>query len=280
MMNERPGYTDRPDDDAGGERDGRRAFLRRLSVAAGAMTVAPAALAACSSTPTTASTQGTAGPGGTSPGGTTPDCAPGGGVTLPRPTSPQEVFEALRAGNERFASGKFLHPNLSDELWEKQAAKQTPFAAVLTCADSRTAPELVFDQGVGDLFVVRVAGNIADPSAVASLAYAVGVLGVEVILTMGHEHCGAVKTAVSVAAGEAQAGEFAVLLDAIAPAVTKTKTADKEQWLEAAIKENARLAAQQLPQKSAIIRDAVAAGKLLVTPSDFSLTTAKVEILS
>lgn len=270
---------------SGGDPAGRRQFLRRMGMAAGAITVAPVTLAACATTTTTgASAASTAAPGTT--GGTVssativPNCAPAPSPALARPSTPADVYAALRDGNSRFVKGTSIHPNLGEELRREQAQGQTPFAAVLTCADSRVAPELIFDQGIGDVFVVRVAGNIADPVSVASLAYAVGVLGVDVIITMGHSHCGAVHTAVLVASGEAEAGEFAVLVDAIAPAVAATKTDDKEKWLHDAINANAKLAAQQLPQRSKILGDAVAAGTLKIVAADFDLESSEVSLLS
>jgi carbonic anhydrase len=137
----------------------------------------------------------------------------------------------------------------------------------------------VFDQGVGDLFVVRVAGNVADPVSVASLAYAVEVLGVGAIYTMGHGHCGAVKAALAVAEGTSEAGEFAALVDPILPAVQASETADHDAWLDAAIRANAQQSARQLPELSPIIAAAVSAGELRIEAAVFDLESSRVELL-
>src|SRR5262249_2700837 len=112
------------------------------------------------------------------------------------PKSHDDIVKALLDGNQRFGSGASIHPHLDASVRAAQAEKQTPWAAVLTCADSRVGPEVIFDQGIGDLFVVRVAGNIASSDAVASLAYAVEHLGVTAIIVLGHEQCGAVKATI------------------------------------------------------------------------------------
>jgi carbonic anhydrase len=271
----------------------RRTFLRRMGLAAGAITVAPAALAACSSAVTSSGSGTTTGvPGTQDPNATKIITSTGGpGTTvvvqcdepslhLPRPSTPAEVRQALVDGNNRFASGQSIHPDLGEELRLEQAEHQTPFAAILTCADSRVAPELIFDQGIGDLFAVRVAGNVADPTSVASLAYAVEVLHVDVIVVLGHENCGAVKTAIKVSDGSS-AGEFAVLTDAIVPAVATAKAANppKDQLLTVAIEDNAQLVASQLAERSPILRDAVAKGTLIIKAGMYNLVTSRVTLL-
>src|SRR3954468_12627567 len=127
-------------------------------------------------------------------------------AALGRPKTPKEIADALIEGNRRFAAGASQHPHLDAALRAQQAEKQTPFAAVLACADSRVAPEIIFDQGIGDLFVVRVAGNIASPEAVASLAYAIEHLAVTFIMVLGHEKCGAVKATIDTVASGKSAG--------------------------------------------------------------------------
>ncbi|HLO97304.1 MAG TPA: carbonic anhydrase [Fimbriimonas sp.] len=111
------------------------------------------------------------------------------------------AIEMLKAGNARFVEGKATHPHQDTEARLKVAKGQAPFAIVLTCADSRLSPEVIFDQGLGDLFVLRVAGNIAEPGAMASVEYAVEHLGARLLVVLGHERCGAVKAAVDAANG-------------------------------------------------------------------------------
>jgi carbonic anhydrase len=185
-----------------------------------------------------------------------------------RPNSPAEALAALKAGNERFATGNSEHPNQGIELRESFASSQAPWASVLGCADSRVAPELIFDQGISDLFVCRVAGNVDNPATVASMAYSVAVLSVGMFVVLGHSDCGAVKAAIDVANGEMEAGEFAVLTDLIEPAVTKVNPSlATGEPLTKTIKENAKVQSDGLPAASTIISDAVKADKLLIVPS-------------
>ena len=121
-----------------------------------------------------------------------------------------DALARLLAGNHRYVSGTVAHPNQTAGRRRAVAGSQHPFATILGCADSRVPPEVVFDQGLGDLFVVRVAGNIADPAAVASIEYSAEHLGVGLIVVVGHSRCGAVDAAVK--GGEAP-GHLSVLVD-------------------------------------------------------------------
>jgi len=275
------------DHDHGGAHDdgppptlGRRQLLARGAyVAAGA--AVGAALSACgSSNGSDASAQtSTSGAGQTSTSlpGTTAVPAP----TTPRPSDPAQAFEALQAGNERYATGAPLHPNQGVELRKSFADSQDPFIAVLACADSRVIPEIIFDQGISDIFDVRVAGNIADPASVASLVYAVEVLGVDLITVMGHSNCGAVKAAIDVQSGKMPAGEFAPLTDAIEPAVAVAQpTSNKGDQLQKTIDANAKVQVDALVAASPALTAAVKEGRLLVVPSVYDLETGRVRVLT
>lgn len=257
--------------------DRRQVLQRAMYVAAGVgagMAVASCAGTNSAAPPASAQSGGTSGTGGGS--GTT--ASPG--VTTKRPDTPAEAFESLKAGNERFATGAPIHPNQSVELRQSFAETQTPFAGFLTCADSRVIPEIIFDQGISDLFVVRVAGNIAAPADVSSLVYAVEVLGVDVISVMGHSNCGAVKAAIDVSNGKMQAGEFAPLIDAIKPAVDIAKpTSNTGEQLQKTIDANAKYQAEALAKASPALTAAVNAGKLTIVPSVYDLQTGRVRIL-
>jgi carbonic anhydrase len=254
-------------DDAGST---RRGFLAG-SAAAGAAVLGTAVVAACSSAQTGSGPAATA---GTTPGGTNPS------PELARPDTPEAVLRALKDGNARFAAGTSLHPNLGADLRARAAEGQQPFAAILACADSRVAPELIFDQGIGDLFVVRTAGNITDPVVAASLAYAVEVLGADQIFVLGHEACGAVQAAIDVDAGAELPAEFAVLTDAILPAVSAAKAdgASADDLLAAATAENARLQAEQLTAQSDLLRQALAENRVGITSGVYELSSSKVEL--
>jgi carbonic anhydrase len=197
----------------------------------------------------------------------------GGNRALAQTTlSPAEALDRMMAGNDRF-----VHARLSSfeedlaALKQANTAKQEPFAAVLSCADSRVPVELVFDQSIGRLFVARVAGNIAFPDIIASLEYGAAVLGVRVIMVMGHEGCGAVKAA---AAGKAVPGQISALYAPLRPAVERSGGD-----VEAATKLNAQIQADLLATASPVIADLVATGKLKVVAAYYALATGKVTLL-
>jgi carbonic anhydrase len=256
---------------------GRRRMLAGVAYAAAGAAVG-VTLGACASSNggsgASAQTGSTVAPGTAAPGTTVP-------VTTPRPDTPAEAYESLKAGNERFATGAPLHPNQGVELRESVADTQNPFIGVLACADSRVVPELIFDQGISDVFDVRVAGNIAAPADLSSLVYAVEVLGVDVITVMGHSNCGAVKAAIDVSTGKMQPGEFAPLTDAIQPAVAAAKpTSNTGDQLQKTIEENARLQAAALTKNSPALAAAVKEGRLTIVPSVYDLASGRVRILS
>lgn len=190
------------------------------------------------------------------------------------------AIDRLMAGNQRFVDDATEHPNRQAEHREALANDQHPFAAVLSCSDSRVPTEMIFDQGFGDIFVVRTAGNVAGATEVASLAFAAEKLGIEAILVLGHEDCGAVKAAMSIVAGESEAGEYAVLSDAIAPAVLAAQEggATGAELVADAVERNVALVTQQLPEKSAIIAGEIAARGVTVVGGVYHLKTGKVTL--
>lgn len=212
-----------------------------------------------------------------SPGTTT---APG--PALPRPATPEDALRRLQEGNQRFVAGTPLHPNQTVELRQELAGHQQPFAAVLGCSDSRTAPELATDAGIGDLFVCRVAGNIATPADTASLLYAQAVLGADVLLVLGHDNCGAVKAAIEAADGKSPAGEFAPLTGPIQPAVAQARRAGAtgDALLHEAIVANVRLVVATLPTMSAGLARAVETGDLTIHGGVLTLSTGKIDLVA
>lgn len=190
--------------------------------------------------------------------------------------SPTEALSRLKAGNARFASGELQHPRQGTHRREELANGQHPFAVVLGCADSRTSPEVLFDQGLGDLFVVRVAGNIADDGGIGSIEYAVEHLGARLIVVLGHERCGAVKAARDTIAAKTEApGHLKALVKAIAPAVKATAGKDAEATAHA----NEQLVAQQLRTSKPVLKDLVAEGKIAVVAAHYDLDSGKVVFL-
>jgi carbonic anhydrase len=188
--------------------------------------------------------------------------------------SAAEVWNSLMAGNQRFVAGK---PGTRDliSLRQKLASGQSPKAIILSCSDSRVGPELVFDQSLGDIFVVRTAGNVADKVALGSIEYAVEHLHSPLLVVLGHQKCGAVNAACS---GEKMPSDnLDAIVEKINPAVTRAKSyAKADDLVEAAIKENVHRSAMDLSANSAIIADAVKSGKLIVVEAEYELATGQV----
>ena len=187
----------------------------------------------------------------------------------------------LSAGNERFASGKPERPNTDlDRVRSTGKNGQAPFATILSCADSRVPVETVFDLGIGDLFVVRVAGNVADRDVLASIEYAAEHLGTRLIVVMGHTQCGAVKAAVDNAK---LGGNLPALVDQIQPAVQivrqKHPDAGEKKLLEAAIEENVRVQILQVAEKSPPLRRMLEKHEIEITGAVYDIETGRVKWL-
>ena len=183
--------------------------------------------------------------------------------------SPEGALRELLAGNERFARNQltsFEHDLTI--LKEKTVAKQEPFAAVLSCADSRVPVELIFDQTIGHVFVTRVAGNLVTPEIIASLEYGVAVLGVKALIVLGHAGCGAVKAAMK---ADSVPGQISALYVPLRQAVEQSGGD-----FEKAIGVNAKIQAELLRTSSTVIRDAVRAGGLRVESGVYDLASGKV----
>lgn len=188
--------------------------------------------------------------------------------------SPMGVDDAIReltAGNERFVSGKLDSFALDLKiLKEGTVEKQEPFAAILSCADSRVPVELIFDQSIGHLFVTRVAGNMITPEIIGSLEYGVAVLGVKAILVMGHAKCGAISATMK---AQEVPGQISVLYQHIMPAIREIDD------VEAAVKANARYQAQLLRESSTVIAKAIKDHQVTVAAGYYDLGTGRVTVL-
>jgi carbonic anhydrase len=186
--------------------------------------------------------------------------------------SPDAALQELMNGNRRFSTGRLTaHDHDLAILRQHTVEKQEPFAAVLSCADSRVPVELVFDQSIGQIFVTRVAGNIASSEIIASLEYGAGVLGTKVILVMGHGSCGAVKATIQ---AKAVPGQISTLYPYIQPAVVQAGPN-----LEAATKANAKIQAGLLRQASTVILGLVKEGKLKVVSGYYDIASGSVTLL-
>jgi len=189
------------------------------------------------------------------------------------------VLAQLLEGNKRFMKGDLAHPRRKPEDFVPLAEGQAPLTVVVSCADSRVAPELIFDQGVGDLFVVRVAGNVitgAGASVKGSIEYAIAELGVRLIIVLGHSRCGAVKAAIKhIDDKDALPGSIGNLVDLIRPAVAMVK--DKQgDILDHAIKANVELGVKRLRRLEPILADSVRKGTLKVVGAVYDLHSGKV----
>jgi carbonic anhydrase len=183
--------------------------------------------------------------------------------------------QKLVDGNKRYVEGKMTHPDQTADRRGEVARGQHPFAAIVGCADSRVPPEVIFDQGLGDLFVIRVAGNIADDAALGSLEYAVEHLGVGYIMVLGHERCGAVDATLK--GGEAP-GHVGTLVRAIQPAVESVKGKDGDP-LDHAVRANVSAVVNKLKAAGPILSERVKYGTLTVVGARYDLDDGAVSIL-
>lgn len=190
------------------------------------------------------------------------------------PTS-DEAIARLMAGNARYVDTKMEHPRRTSERRKELAGGQQPFAIILGCADSRVSPTVLFDQGLGDLFVIRVAGNVADTAALASIEYAAAVLETPLLVVLGHSSCGAVGAAV---AGGDLPGHLPDLVEMIQPAVDSVKDAGGD-LLDNAVKANAKRVADQLATSQPVLAGLVKDGKLKVVAAEYFLEDGRVELL-
>jgi len=188
--------------------------------------------------------------------------------------APEEAMARLMEGNARYAAARALHPHADGARRLLVATAQHPFATVLACADSRVAPEIIFDQGLGDLFVARVAGNVVDDAILASLEYSVIHLGSTLIMALGHERCGAVKATADALAGKGSPADaetkIGALANLIAPAVRAVPEWSQDK-VDAAISLNATRAAAEIFANSKPLRERVLAGKLRIVAARYDL---------
>jgi len=189
---------------------------------------------------------------------------------------PEEALARLKEGNARYVSGNATHPDQSIAYRKDLANGQTPFAAILSCSDSRVPPEIIFDQGLGDLFSIRVAGNVADTDEIGTIEYGVGHLNTPLLVVLGHTKCGAVTAVVT---GAEVHGSVQKLVEHIVPAVTKAKSvgATGDQLVEAAIVNNVWNSIADLLKRSPEAKDLVAKGKLQVVGAVYNLETGEVK---
>jgi len=193
--------------------------------------------------------------------------------------SPDEALKRIMEGNARYAANAPANKDYSAGR-AARVSGQYPVAAILSCADSRVSPELAFDQGPGDLFVVRVAGNFVNDDGLASIEYAVKFLGVPLVMVLGHTNCGAVDATIKVLKDGARLpGHLQEMIRDIKPAVETAKKSKPENLLSAAIEENVRLGVRRLTTAKPIVAQFVRDQKIKVVGANYDLASGKVGLI-
>lgn len=190
--------------------------------------------------------------------------------------TPDAVLAELKTGNAHHVRHQYQHPHETLSRQRELVTGQHPHAEILSCADSRVPPEIVFDQGLGDLFVVRVAGNVATDTEIGSLEYGAEHLHIGLLVVLGHESCGAVTAAVQ--AGNAE-GHIAALINLIKPAVESTRGMPGDPVANA-VRTNVHMVVQQLRSSTPVLSELVAHGKLKIVGGVYSLETGEVTWLT
>ncbi|HNW34241.1 MAG TPA: carbonic anhydrase [Candidatus Ozemobacteraceae bacterium] len=188
--------------------------------------------------------------------------------------SSTEILQRLIDGNKRYIDAKATHPDQSSQRRTELAQGQHPFAVIVCCSDSRLPPEIIFDQGLGDLFVIRLAGNVLDDAALGSIEYAVEHLGVKLVMVLGHERCGAVEATIK--GGEAP-GHIGSLVKAIQPAVDKVKNQPGD-LTDNVVRENINMVVQQVKSSEPILSELTKSGAVSVIGARYDLDDGVVEI--
>jgi carbonic anhydrase len=195
--------------------------------------------------------------------------------------SPQDALAKLRAGNARFAAGESRARNLPAEV-RATAPSQYPFAVIVSCLDSRAPVEMIFDQGIGDLFNARIAGNVLNDDILGSLEFACKASGSKLILVLGHSNCGAVKGAID----GVELGKLTGLLDKIKPAAAQVpesvqpRTSKNDEFVQKVAEANVRLVMQQVREQSPILREMLDAGSIGLAGGMYDLATGTVQFYS
>ncbi len=193
--------------------------------------------------------------------------------------TPERALQMLKDGNARFVSGKMQKRDLKAQVKATGRDGQYPFASVVSCIDSRAAPSLVFDQGIGDLFTARVAGNFVNEDILGSLEYASRVAGSKLIVILGHTHCGAIKGACD----NAKLGNLTQLLDKLRPAVDATpniggadRSSHNHGFVDAVAETNVRMTVNEVLKRSAVLREMAAKGEIKVVGAMLDVETGEI----
>jgi carbonic anhydrase len=201
-----------------------------------------------------------------------------------RPTTPAEAWAALQAGNERFVRGEMLHPSQGHDRRSELRVAQAPFAVIFGCSDSRVAAEIIFDQGLGDAFVVRTAGHVLDTTVIGSIEYGVELLGAPLVVVLGHDSCGAVAAATTaLTTGEIPSGFVRAVVDRVIPSIINIAGGQDGRTfasLSAAElgHEHVRHTVQMLQGYSKSLAEAVAEGRCAIIGVEYTLADGRAQI--
>ena len=187
--------------------------------------------------------------------------------------TPDDALAELKNGNQRFIDGKLTNTNYKEQI-EHSKADQHPHSLILSCLDSRIPPELIFDQGIGNIFVARVAGNVEDPNILGSMEFATKVKGTKLIVVMGHNKCGAVKGAVD----NAELGSLTQLVNQIKPAITGDKS-NPDLMLDETSKNNVRMTIADILKESPVISELVKDGSVKIVAAFYDINSGKVSFI-
>jgi carbonic anhydrase len=206
---------------------------------------------------------------------------PGRGRRFPHPKNPDEALKLLLQGNKRYQKGKLELRDYSP-VGEDRASKQAPFAALITCADSRISPTLVFDVERGNIFVSKVAGNSIETGTLGSTEYGIAVLGVKLVMVLGHTDCGAIRSGIGVANGTSsyppdKYGAIGPVVDLIVPPIKTVPLADRT--VANCVPVNARAQAVDLASRTPILTAAIAAGTIKVVSAVYNIANGKVSLV-
>lgn len=198
---------------------------------------------------------------------------------VPRDLTPAEAWAALREGNDRFVRGEMAHPSQSIERRTEVSAEQHPFAVLFGCSDSRVAAEIIFDQGLGDLFVVRTAGHVLDTTVIGSIEYGVSVLGAPLVVVLGHDSCGAVAAATAALSdGAVPPGFVRAVVDRVIPSIVGLLGGDQPFDAAALGHEHVKHTVQMLQGYSVSLAEAVAEGRCAIIGLEYTLADGKVSV--
>ena len=187
--------------------------------------------------------------------------------------SPDDALAELKNGNDRFMNNKLINTNYKEQI-EHTKSDQHPHSVILSCLDSRIPPEIIFDQGIGNIFVARNAGNIEDLNVLGSMEFATKVKGTKLIVVMGHNHCGAVKGAIE----DAELGNLTQLVEQIKPAIIKND--NKDLVSDETSKNNVKMTIADILKRSVTISDLVKENKVKIVGAYYDLTTGKVVFIN